>query len=370
MKNNDRLTTRAGFTLIELLVTMAVSLIVLFAVLQLFENSQKSYVVQEEVAETQQNVRVAKMFLERDIRMAGAGITNSTEPGATSFSYGGVVLDSLGFENNVDGSAGEAASIANIVAGTDLLVVRYKNFESTSCGTDGVNPSCDSLPQLTLDAEMPASSAEVEVDEDLIAGVGWDATCYCNGETYDTSGSSVVPAIITEPDCTRSQIIFINAVQANSDKFQNRPVTVGEVSYVNKLANSYSSGSTINFFPADGVYTALYYIEDQSGVPCLMRDLGSGGQVIAEYIEDLQISFGLDTTGDGAVDTTVNSADLSGASTDDVRTVTLSLVGRSPHAHRNFSGQRPALEDHAAGAADGFRRRQLSVTIKVRNLGL
>jgi prepilin-type N-terminal cleavage/methylation domain-containing protein len=364
MKNNDRLTSRAGFTLIELLVTMAVSLIVLFAVLQLFENSQKSYVVQEEVAETQQNVRIAKMFMERDIRMAGAAIPD--------FTYGGLALYPFEFENNVDGSAGQAATIPNIVAGTDLLVVRYLNFGAAACGVDplGASQACDSLSQITLAADMPPTATVANVLEDITTGSGWDGNCYCNGTTY-TQPTPGMPFIVASLDGSQSAILFHTSTLPASDRIGNAPnFTFDGVTYPNKLLNTFPTGSSINFFPTDGIYNALYYIENQSGIPCLVRDIGSGGQVIAEYVEDMQLSFGLDTTGDGAVDTTINGADLSGTSTEDVRMVTLNLLGRSPNPHQNFSGQRPAMEDHTAGAADGFRRRQLSVTIKVRNLGL
>lgn len=364
MKNKDRLTTRAGFTLIELLVTMAVSLIVLFATLQLFENSQQSYVVQEEVAETQQNVRIAKMFVERDIRMAGAEIPD--------FSYGGLALYPFEFENNVDGSTGEAAAIPNIVQGTDLLVVRYLNFGAAECGVDplGANPACDDLSQLTLSADMPPTATVADVLEDITTGTGWDGDCYCNGTTY-TQPTPGMPFIVVSPDGSQSAILFHTSTLPLSDRIGNAPnFTFDGVTYPNKLLNTFPAGSLINFFPTDGIYNALYYIENQSGIPCLVRDTGSGGQVIAEYIEDLQISFGLDTTGDGDVDTTVNNADLTDTQKPQVRMVKLSLLGRSPHEHRNYTGQRPLMEDHAAGATDGFRRRQMSVKIKVRNLGL
>jgi hypothetical protein len=101
-----------------------------------------------------------------------------------------------------------------------------------------------------------------------------------------------------------------------------------------------------------------------------MRDTGHGGQVIAEYIEDLQLAFELDTDDDGVVDTTINDADLTDLQKPRVRVVRLGLVARSAHDQRDFRGQRPALEDHAAGSTDHFRRRRLSVTIRIRNLGL
>lgn len=364
MERTDTRMTQRGFTLVELIVAMAISLVVLGAVLKLFDNSQRSYVIQEDVAEMQQNVRTAKIFLERDIRMAGAGIPD--------FSFGGDILYPVESENNVDGTAGVASAIPDIVSGSDLIRIRYKNFSVGACGNDpdGLLPSCDTLPQLTLAGEMPEDSAEAIVNEDLTAGVGWDASCYCAGTDF-TQPTPGMPFIVTSADGSRSAVLFLTATQPNSEKIQNGPnFTFEGVTYDNKLLNSFPAGSIINFFHPDGIYDALYYLQDRNGIPCLMRDIGNGGQVIAEYIEDLQLAFELDTDDDGVVDATVNGADLTDLQKPQVRMVRLALVGRSSHPQRDFSGQRPALEDHAAGPADNFRRRQLQVRIRVRNLGL
>jgi hypothetical protein len=228
--------------------------------------------------------------------------------------------------------------------------------------------SCEDLPQLTLSGNMPAASAEADVKEDLQSGAGWDAGCYCNGETYTTSGSSVIPAIIVSPDGTKSDVLFITAVQPSPDKIQNHQVTFEGVTYTNKVLNSYPDNSAIHFFHPDGLYEAIYYIDNRDGIPCLVRDTGSGGQVIAEYVEDLQLSFALDTDDDGTMDATLQSANMTDLQKRQVRLVNLSLVGRAAHAHRDFSGRRPLLEDHGAGAADHYRRRVIKTTVKVRNL--
>ena len=78
-----------GFTLVELLIVMAVGTIVMSAVMTSFYSQHKSYLVQDDVVEMQQNLRVALDMISNDIRSAGydpnslgAGITaagNGTE---------------------------------------------------------------------------------------------------------------------------------------------------------------------------------------------------------------------------------------------------------------------------------------------------
>jgi type IV pilus assembly protein PilW len=62
---------KKGFTLVELLIAMAISGIVAGAIFTAFQSQQKSYLVQEQVAEMQQNLRAAMDIMVRDIRMAG-----------------------------------------------------------------------------------------------------------------------------------------------------------------------------------------------------------------------------------------------------------------------------------------------------------
>ncbi|MCK5192834.1 MAG: prepilin-type N-terminal cleavage/methylation domain-containing protein, partial [Desulfobulbaceae bacterium] len=60
-----------GFTIIELLVGMAVSLLALTAIYSTFQAQHKSYLMQQEVAAMQQNLRAAMFYMQREIRMAG-----------------------------------------------------------------------------------------------------------------------------------------------------------------------------------------------------------------------------------------------------------------------------------------------------------
>ncbi len=66
MGNNHK-----GFTLIELLVAMSVGLVVMAGVSMTFRSQQKSYLLQEQMAAMQQNLRAAMYHMEREIRMAG-----------------------------------------------------------------------------------------------------------------------------------------------------------------------------------------------------------------------------------------------------------------------------------------------------------
>ncbi|MBE9486496.1 MAG: PilW family protein [Chloroflexi bacterium] len=372
--NISQQSNNRGFTLIELLVVLAMSSILLTGIMKVFSSSQATYNVQEDVAAMQQNVRTAKMFLERDIRMAGSGAMNLQGPNATA------VLP-LWFENGG-------------TSGTDRLTVIYEAPDSNACGalTAPATILCSDLPPLTLASTTSPTATTAGFAEELDDAPysSWlTETCSCNGAVYALASSNM-PFIVSTPDKSQTSILIATHISNNGggsfDTLSNGP----NVSYTqipgaedlynflgenpanglaNKQLNTLAPGSTISFFNTKSMYKAIYSVAtDANGITALYRDTGDGGEVIAEHIEDFQCSFELD---DG---TTINNRDLTAAEIPEVRLVTINVLARSAHQHRNsygnFSGQRMALEDNGAGPADNYRRRLLTVTVKIRNFGL
>jgi type IV pilus assembly protein PilW len=73
-----------GFTLIELLVVILMMGVVMAGIYAVYTSQQKSFVVQEDVAEMQQNLRAAMFFLVRDIRLSGCNPTGKADAGITT----------------------------------------------------------------------------------------------------------------------------------------------------------------------------------------------------------------------------------------------------------------------------------------------
>lgn len=66
-----KLRANSGFTLVELLVAIALGLVILAGVYQTFRTQHDSYIVQDQVAAMQQNLRAAMYLITRDLQMAG-----------------------------------------------------------------------------------------------------------------------------------------------------------------------------------------------------------------------------------------------------------------------------------------------------------
>jgi len=103
-----------GFTLIELLISLVLTLIVLGGVYQLYTSQTKAYNVQNQVAEMQQNVRIAMDVITRSIRSAGYDPTESDKFGFTNAAFaesnnGGIAVPDaitiyLTIDNDGDGA--------------------------------------------------------------------------------------------------------------------------------------------------------------------------------------------------------------------------------------------------------------------------
>jgi type IV pilus assembly protein PilW len=72
-----------GFTLVELMIALALTGIVLACIYKALTSSQQVYTTQDQIVETQENVRAAMEFITREIRMAGYNPSGS----ATTFGF-------------------------------------------------------------------------------------------------------------------------------------------------------------------------------------------------------------------------------------------------------------------------------------------
>ena len=107
------LRNRKGFTLLELLVAMGLSVIIMAAVYSTYYSQQKSYIVQEQLAAMEQNLRAAMFYMERDIRMAGCDPTRKTAAGVTTAD-----ATELSFTEDTDGDG-------------DLITITYRLYTDT-----------------------------------------------------------------------------------------------------------------------------------------------------------------------------------------------------------------------------------------------
>ena len=316
MKNNK------GFTMIELLIAMAISTMAMAAIYTAYNIQQKSFRQQNMISQMQQNARAAMFMLTRDVRMAGFGMASG------QISY-------------YDGS--NTVTI-NAVTGT--------NSNPDTINIIYADASCTTF----ITTAMPTPSSELNVD---------DTSCFAAND------------LVIVSDGTNADIIQITAIQSSmgTEKLQHNSGMNPDTG--KKYLNS-PSGTSHAYGAGASMYKLKWISYDidssDSAHPRLRVDTdgplgGSSSQPFAENIEDLQIVYIFEDGNElNMYDDGTDADDTNDA--DDIRSVRVSVLARTDTIDINFSGNRPALEDHGAGPVDKYRRRLLTSTIKIRNLGL
>jgi type IV pilus assembly protein PilW len=300
-----------GFTLVELLIAMLLASLVGMAAYTVFSTSSRSYVSQEDVTEVQQNIRVAMERLSKDVRAAGFGLP---EPPFESVTIGGenhTVAVAIANNNGTNGS--DTLTLLGI--GREAATLRHVD-PTADCNHAGNTKLClnsvdefntDNKKYLSIDGIKFLKIASIDTSNN---NLNLDAPLTLD-TTYDTS----------DPAKPKPKVYLIQAVRYS-------------------INTSLEGCSTTN--------------------PCLARrDMAGNNELLATNIEDVQFAYSLNGSA-GFANGTINS--------NDIVSLRASIVGRSrrPAEGGNVSF-RPAVEDHAAGAADKYRRRVLTSVIKVRN---
>lgn len=298
--------SEAGFTLVEVMTAMVIFTIAIVAVFSTFEFQQLSYSTQSRIAEMQQNLRMSVECLGRDIRMSGCLI-----PPTVSINDNEITQRTI--------------RPVNSSSGPDEIYVLYA-FDN-----DAYHPQVESV--------------------NLVAGV--------NSITFGAAVS--IPYAVGDrlliSDGTNGDILLVTAVPSAT-----------QLTLFAGPARSYVGATLYR------MRYARYYIDASNPAhPNLMVDRRNGQtpQPIADDIEDMQFRYAVDSDNNAIVDNSAVSSwadSISDANRWMIRQVYVELLARSRMSEKGWQEVRPALADHAGPfAADGFRRRNVSVVVDVRN---
>ncbi len=200
MKNRPALSScfgKRGFSLVELLVALAIGMIVLAAFYGVFAVQNRRFSIEEQVAETQQNVRAGMDTMVMEVKMAGydpAGLNSDADP---ANDFDGITVNATQIEIKADLNGD------GVISGGDDVIYRLDaaNHRITRNSGAGNQPFAENIESFTfayLDADgnvTATSSAVRQVDLTITGRTAMaDPTYPTNGgyRTY-TLTSRVVP---------------------------------------------------------------------------------------------------------------------------------------------------------------------------------
>ena len=230
----------AGFTLVEMLIAMAVMLLILAGVFQVFNPAQGSFRTQPEVADMQQRLRVGNERLYNGLVVAGAGIYSGQALGTLGQFFAPVLPYLVGPLHN-DPASG-------VFFRTDAITVFHVPTTASQC---------------TIRDKMPRPSSEVKVNAEPGCPA---ADPLCGFE----EGMRVIIF-----DATGSFDFFtITQVQSDALHLQHRPpINPADFSKAYDVGATISQINTDAYYwrqdPATNTYQLMHYDLFQNDMPLI-----------------------------------------------------------------------------------------------------
>lgn len=294
--NRQPLNRQHGISLVELMISVALGMVLILGVINIFLSSKQAYRVQNALAQLQDNARFALDTISHDLRMSGQIGCNSS---VTVTNNTGELVDFgpalFGDEHDnlsitlITGDTGNPTA-SNVKDGTDVIVTHYaspKTYLLTDESTGSV---------LTVD-----SSSHGFVEH--------------------------TPLIVS--DCNSSDIFIAgtvtnNVADSDGNATNNSTVNIGTSAF----SKTYTSGAEVSQL----IYRAYYIAEDTNTL--YRRDAikwGSDTDVrptpILEGLEDMEFLYGVDINGDGSSIKFVNADSVTTSSEwDKVASVRITIV--------------------------------------------
>lgn len=322
-KNNSLEVHRkhCGFSLVELMVAITISLLIFAAMTTVLVSTSHSRNEMEKASRQIENGRYAIELLREDVQLAGyygdyvstASLVSTTPDPCTT------ILENMGFSaanyrwnttanNNVPvGIFGYPDSTGltctpNQKSGTDILVIRRASTAAVVIDADGNNAIDSGNPATSGEYYLQASNCSDTPTENLFV-MDKDPTRFTLHKVVQAgSPASCIAAALSD---VRKYMVHIYYISTCND----------------------CSGS------GDGIPT-LKVVELTAGTSaCAVSSSASCGSMavrpLAEGIEDLQLEYGIDGSGDGVPDGNFNASPATTADWSNVVAVKVFLLARN-----------------------------------------
>lgn len=330
-----------GFTVVELMIAMVISSVVLAVVFMTFKSQHDSYLVQDQVTVTQQNLRSAMDMLKRDIQMAGY---------YTNYDRFKFTMD----WDDLDNDANEATGTENV-----RPLIRAGNNVNDGNGGDNILDNTDIIVIAKADPDL----SYVLQAGDSGGGTSLSLGVYNGASGYDLDADGVTDlsdtvnrfGILVKQDLGAAELFEITSSAANP-------------AVITSLIENYSENDIV--LPVDVI---IYKLNDNHTL--VRRNLRDniGYQDIAENIEDLQFQYE-----DGNGNIVDDPATFTNGEAD-IRAVHVFLLARTDRESPDYVDNKtyvigdvistPASR-RGNNISNNFRRKVLASVIKTRNIGL
>lgn len=314
--NLKQLTGKQGVTLVELLIYMAVVGVVMGAIYTAFKRQQDSYLTQERLAILQQNLRGAMYLVASDLQMAGYYTCYDQLPFPFPAPVNQTVRPMI-FGTNLDPDT--------------IVIVKASGQEIRALQTGAPNEGAvEGANQITM------NSLDLDGDGD---------------NDFDVVDQRY--GVIVKTDLTRAEFFMVTGAGGN--------LTVTPAA--GTFQEPYFPGPTAAQSDLIARADVIVYTLDTTTDSLMKENLGdgTGNQIVAEHITDLQLSYAVVDEEVGEVWVNSSSGTKPAPPAGDGKTYDESDIRRVQVTITGTVQISPAL---------GSKTRTFSSTIKVRNMGM
>jgi len=390
-----------GITLVELLIAMAISAILLVGVGTIYGNSKRTYNIDAEFAQLQENARIAMKYIVEDIRMAGfiGCAWNNGNPSSfecmvneTSYACNTATAGVDGYD-----AANTAAMVGTAKEMLDANADYKLDIGATSDWSNNNGAATTNLASLFgTTGQEPVAGSDIVI---LRHGAGGGVKMTDNNDSgifwiENQNNAGIVnnchaPAGICEgdillvSDCSKARVFQVTNLEDPSDVKINHAAsgTPG-----NRAPASWggSSDKNYHFDEEDSEIMKFrsyaYYVGNSSrnNEPVLYRNngiAGSDSEELVEGIENLQILYGIDDNNNGVADryTSANNVDFADQENKPIVSIRVSMLVRSKE---NVVGGANKQETYTLATtpiktiSDRRLRKVFTTTVKIRNKGI
>lgn len=328
---------QGGVTLVEIMIGLALGLVVMAGIFQVYLGNKRNSDLQESLLQRQESARFATMLLTRDLHTAGfRGCARDSRTTVNTLNTPNDFL--YDFSTHVEGfdaqgggwSPALPASLAAAQSGSDVLTVRTVDD-----------------PQVALTTTMPNANSPLQVVADL------------------NPAPFAVGDLILVADCGGSAVMQVSNYDVGSGEIFHAAGGGAPGNATTNLGRRYAESAQLY-----RLRTTSYFIAPSTNDtgPALWRRIGlSDAEELAEGIETLQLQFGEDDDGDRVPDRFGRADQVT--NWDNVVTVRLGMLVASVGGRVTDEDPRTfdVLDTSVGPFDDGRLRRVVTFDVALRN---
>jgi len=344
-----------GFSMVELMVALVITLILLAGIGQIFLSSKKSFTIQNNLARIQENGRYAMEVVISDLRRAG-------------YWGGNADINTISGTQSINPAATESCTIADPSNWARML-----NRSIYGLDLSGNEKPSDSGNDYSCLKDAGAT-AYVRGDVILVRYAHASAVGSITKPLPCATGKNTIKDCYPDEYFLRSSLFRGRLFKGSESEATDNTLVAPAVRTAELVARAYYIGTSSNTSacPADGAVPSLFRVE-------LSSSGGLTAEEVAYGVDNLQIKYGVDSSGDGIVNRYYDGDDID--STDDpddkpnwedVVATRIWLLIRAECPETGYTNDNAyAMGNESYTPADtagrGYRRKLYTSTIQLRN---